>query len=266
MGEKKTKPENPSPSLSTPLGPYVSLGLNRITLKNQEVLDAMSRVPRHEFVPKEISDHAYEDRALPIGSGQTISQPFIVALMTQEARVTKGAKVLEIGTGSGFQSAVLAELGAHVFSIEIVPELAERARENLDRTGYKTVQVRTGDGWQGWQEEAPFDAILITAAAPTPPAKLLSQLANRGRMVIPIEQEEHEGEVLMWIERDGDDFVTNSLGPVKFVPLTGEAREPVPHTNGVTTEMGPTSPLEPEDIQSEQSHTPMTKDLEKKPK
>ena len=206
------------------LGPYQSEGLERTALKSPSVIEAMSRVPRHLFVPASESDEAYEDRALSIGSGQTISQPFIVALMSQEAQIGVGAKVLEVGTGSGYQAAVLSELGAQVFSIEIIPELAARAREKLQELGYNNVTVFEGDGWKGLPDQAPFDAILVTAAAPKPPITLISQLANRGRLVIPIEREDRDGEDLMVFEKDGDNFITRNLGAVKFVPLTGEAR------------------------------------------
>jgi protein-L-isoaspartate(D-aspartate) O-methyltransferase len=208
------------------VGPYVSQGLNRHGLKNPEVRAAMSRVPRHEFVPSEEQSHAYEDRAVSIGKGQTISQPYIVALMSENSAVTHGSKVLEIGTGSGYQAAVLAELGARVYTIEIIPELAERARETLDRLGYEQkVTVRQGDGWKGWPDEQPFDAILITASSPRIPRELLSQLANHGRMIIPLEEDKGHHERLTMIERNDDDFITRDLGAVKFVPLLGQARE-----------------------------------------
>lgn len=206
-------------------GPFISQGLDRPQLTNQEVLKAMSRVARHLFVPSEVSRFAYEDRALAIGKRQTISQPYIVALMTQEAGISQGSKVLEIGTGSGFQAAVLAELGARVFSVEIISSLADEAKERLERLGYVNVTVRQGDGWKGWEEEAPFDAILVTAAAPRPPRELISQLANGGKMVIPIEDENTDGEILMVIEKRGDDLITRDLGLVRFVPITGTARE-----------------------------------------
>lgn len=206
-------------------GPFVSKGLDRDVLSNREVVAAMSRVPRHEFVPKRFRGSAYEDRALPIGSEQTISQPFIVALMTQEARVTQGSRVLEIGTGSGYQAAVLSEMGARVFSIEIIEELAEQARERLAELGYENVEVRQGDGWQGWSEEAPFDAIIVTAATPEIPQPLLDQLAHRGRLVIPVQSANQLGENLMVIERDGDNFSSQNLGPVRFVPMTGKGAE-----------------------------------------
>lgn len=209
----------------TDFGPYVSGGLDRAQLHNREVLRIMSRIPRHEFVPDKVTQFAYDDRALPIGSGQTISQPFIVALMTQEARITEGSKVLEIGTGSGYQAAVLSALGARVFSIEIVPSLAEAATERIKRLGYKNITIRNGDGWQGWPEEAPFDAILVTASAPRPPERLLNQLANHGRMIIPLERGDEPGEMLTVVERRDEDFITRELGAVKFVPMTGIARE-----------------------------------------
>lgn len=207
-----------------PIGPYQSKGLDRSAIRSNAVREAMSRIPRHKFVPKDVQQLAYEDRALPIGEGQTISQPYIVAFMTQEAAVSEGSRVLEIGTGSGYQAAVLAELGATVYTIEIVPELAELARRTLYDLGYEKVHVRSGDGWRGWPEEAPFDAILVTAAAPRPPEELLGQLAHRGRMVVPIEQPDSDGEHLMLIERENDDFITRDLGAVKFVPITGSAR------------------------------------------
>ncbi len=206
-------------------GPYASEGLDRATLTDERVIRAMSQVPRHRFVPVDEASDAYEDRALPIGFQQTISQPYIVALMTQESLAGPGSKVLEIGTGSGYQAAVLAQLGADVFTIEIIPELAERARSTLSELGFEKVSVKTGDGWEGWAEHAPFDAILVTAAAPEPPPKLLSQLANRGRMVIPIEKAADDGEVLMVIERRDRDYVTRRLGAVRFVPLMGEGRK-----------------------------------------
>jgi len=218
-----TEQADPSGQM-TSWGPYKSEGLDRNGLHNESVLLAMSRVPRHEFVPQDVSYLAYEDRALPIGSKQTISQPYIVALMTQEAEIVPGARVLEIGTGSGYQAAVLAELGAEVYSIEIIPELAQAASEKLETLGYSKVHVQQGDGWQGWPEEAPFDAILVTAAAPRPPEKLIEQLANHGRMIVPLESKEAGGEQLLLIERRDTSLVTRNLGPVRFVPLTGDIR------------------------------------------
>ena len=200
-------------------GPYKNKGLNRPPLHDERVLRAMSWVPRHEFVPRSIQAWAYEDGPLPIGKGQTISQPYIVALMTQVARVEKGDKVLEIGTGSGYQAAVLAQLGAKVFSIEIIPELAQSAAARLERLGYGEVTVRQGNGWHGWPEEAPFKAILVTAAAPKVPPKLLAQLADGGRMLIPLSKRFGLHEVLTLIERQGDKFKHTDLDYVTFVPL-----------------------------------------------
>ena len=184
----------------------------------------MSRVPRHIFVPEEVRDAAYDDRALPIGCGQTISQPFIVALMTEQARVFPGARVLEIGTGSGYQAAVLSELGAQVFSTEIVPELSETAGIVLEELGYVSVSLRQADGWEGWPEQAPFDAIIVTASSPRVPEALLSQLVDGGRLVVPIESDAAWREELCVIERQGSNFITKEVGAVRFVPLTGKAR------------------------------------------
>ena len=184
------------------------------------VLGAMARVPRDRFVPTSQRGRAYFNRPLPIGSGQTISQPFIVALMTDLAGVKKGDRVLEIGTGSGYQAAVLAELGVEVFSIEIIPELAARARSTLDETGYGRIRTRVGDGYHGWPEEAPFDAIVVTAAAPEIPQPLLDQLTDGGRLVIPVASGSY-GEQLTLVTRRGGDHERRELLPVRFVPLTG---------------------------------------------
>ncbi len=205
-------------------GPYQASGLSRSSLTDADVLKAMSRVPRHLFVPDSLQEHAYDDRALSIGEGQTISQPFIVALMTQEAKVRSGAKVLEIGTGSGYQAAVLAELGARVFSVEILPELESRAKKLLSELGYQSVNVRCADGWDGWLEEAPFDSVLVTASCPEIPDSLVSQLADGGRMVLPVERGEWEGEELLLVSMKGGRVKKQSLGPVKFVPLVGKVR------------------------------------------
>jgi len=191
-------------------------------IKDARVLAAMRRVPRHELVPPVVRDLAYTDRPLPIGDDQTISQPYIVALMTQAAAVEQGARVLEIGTGSGYQAAVLAELGAEVYSIEIVEPLARRAAAALGRTGYGAVKLRVGDGYRGWPEAAPFDAIVVTAAPPRIPEPLKQQLKPGGRLVAPV----GDGDLqrLVVIRRVGDRFVERSIAPVRFVPMTGEAR------------------------------------------
>ena len=164
----------------------VARQLQRRDITDPRVLIAMGTVPRHRFVPGALASQAYGDYPLPIGGGQTISQPYIVALMTQWAEVAPGDKVLEVGTGSGYQAAVLAELTEKVFSIEIRPELARRASALLKEMGYGRVQVRSGDGYRGWPEEAPFDAILVTAAAPRVPPALAAQLKEGGRLVIPL--------------------------------------------------------------------------------
>jgi protein-L-isoaspartate(D-aspartate) O-methyltransferase len=185
------------------------------------VLDALRAVPRHEFVPADQRALAYVDRALPIGHDQTISQPYVVAFMTQALAVEPGEKVLEIGTGSGYQAAVLAALGAEVFSIEIVEPLGRAAAVRLERLGYD-VAVRIGDGYRGWPEQAPFDAIILTAAPPEVPSPLLDQLKPGGRMVLP----EGEGfQQLVLVTKDADGSVMRrSLLDVRFVPMTGEAR------------------------------------------
>lgn len=185
------------------------------------VLEAMERVPRHRFVrPSEIDD-AYANRPLPIGHGQTISQPFIVALMTDLARPAPEDTVLEIGTGSGYQAAVLAELVKQVYTIEIVDPLGVAARERLAKLGYRNVEVRVGDGYHGWEEHAPFDAILVTAAASHIPPPLVKQLKPGGRMVIPVGPAfltQH----LMLVEKQADGtVVSRQMLPVRFVPLTG---------------------------------------------
>jgi protein-L-isoaspartate(D-aspartate) O-methyltransferase len=185
-----------------------------------EVLAAMRRTPRHAFVPAEVRDFAYTDQPLPIGYGQTISQPFIVALMTELLEVERGDRVLEVGTGSGYQAAVLADVGAEVRSIEIVPELGERAAATLRSRGYTNVTTTIGDGYHGWPEHAPYDGIVVTAAASHVPAPLVAQLAPGGRMVIPIGGA-FATQQLMLIEKRPDGTLTNrQVLPVSFVPLT----------------------------------------------
>jgi protein-L-isoaspartate(D-aspartate) O-methyltransferase len=188
------------------------------------VLDAMRRVKRHLFVPEPVRAAAYGDHPLPIGHDQTISQPYIVALMTELARVKPGARVLEIGTGSGYQAAVLAVLAKEVYSVEIVEPLAAEADERLARLGYRNVTVRSGDGYRGWPERAPFDAILVTAAPPEIPQPLLDQLAPGGRLVAPVGPERGE-QVLVVVERTESGLKRWSVAPVRFVPMTGEARK-----------------------------------------
>jgi protein-L-isoaspartate(D-aspartate) O-methyltransferase len=191
------------------------------------VLDAMRRVERHRFVPESQRPFAYQDRPLPIGHGQTISQPYIVAVMTEAARVQPGARVLEIGTGSGYQAAVLSLLAGQVLSIEVVEPLAEAAAARLESLGYRNVTVRAGDGYRGWPERAPFDAILVTAAPPEIPPPLLDQLAIGGRLVAPVGEGSQE---LVVVTRTAAGLTRRHLLPVRFVPMTGEAqrRRPVP--------------------------------------
>lgn len=185
------------------------------------VLQAMSTVPRHEFVPADYRDQAYEDHPLPIGHGQTISQPYIVALMTELADIQPGERVLEIGTGSGYQAAILAQVTDEVYSIEIIPELAGRAQAAFDLLGYDKITARQGDGYFGWEEHAPFDAILVTAAPDHVPQPLVNQLADGGRMVIPVGPP--GGYQSLWLlERKGDEVIRYNWGGVQFVPLTRE--------------------------------------------
>jgi protein-L-isoaspartate(D-aspartate) O-methyltransferase len=187
-------------------------------VKDERVLGAMERVPRHEFVPAAQRPYAYEDRPLPIGKGQTISQPYIVALMTELLEVEEGDKVLEIGTGSGYQAAILAELTPHVYTIEIITSLAERAEETLRRLGYETVQVKAGDGYLGWPEHAPFDGIIVTCAPEEVPEALAEQLREGGRMVIPVgPQWTHQ--TLYVLRKSEGRLRQKEVIPVRFVPM-----------------------------------------------
>ena len=186
------------------------------------VLAVMRTVPRHLFVPEGDRAAAYGDHALPIGRGQTISQPYIVALMTQLLALRGGERVLEVGTGSGYQAAVLAQLGGEIYSVEIDPVLAERARATLAGLGATNVHVRAGDGFFGWPEAAPFDAIIITAATPRLPDTLRDQLREGGRVVVPLERD--DGESLAVGVRHGAEVVWTWHGGVRFVPMTGAVR------------------------------------------
>jgi len=194
-------------------------GREAITAK---VLAAMKAVPRHEFVPEDVRGSAYRNRPLPIGRGQTISQPFIVALMTGLLRLEPGAKVLEIGTGSGYQAAVLSKLAGKVYSIEIIAELGQRAAETLSRLGYSNVEVGIGDGYLGWPEEAPFDAIIVTAAPDHVPPDLVAQLKPGGRMVLPVGEDEQS--LLLISKRPDGSQTSEEIVPVRFVPLTRDVR------------------------------------------
>jgi len=193
-------------------------------VKDRRVLEAMEKVPRHEFVPEKYRPFAYEDSPLPIGEGQTISQPYIVALMTECLNLEGDEKVLEVGTGSGYQAAILSELAGKVYTIEILEPLAKRAEELLKNLGYGNVKVKYGDGYLGWEEYAPFDGIIVTCAPDHIPQPLIDQLAEGGRMVIPV-GEVHFTQVLKLIEkREGKLSVWNVI-PVRFVPMTGEEVE-----------------------------------------
>jgi len=189
-------------------------------ISDSNVLDAMRSVPRHAFVPEEYIDQAYADHPLPIGFGQTISQPYIVALMTERSGIHSGDRVLDVGTGSGYQAAVLAQLGAEVYSIEIIPELAESATARLQRLGFGVV-VTQGDGYYGWEEHAPFDAIVVAAVPDHVPQPLVLQLEDGGRLVIPIGPQGNY-QTLWQFTRHGDELEAVNLGGVAFVPLTGE--------------------------------------------
>ncbi len=195
-------------------------------VSDARVLAAMRRVPRHEFVPEGLRAYAYDDTPLPIGEGQTISQPYIVALMTELAQLKPGDRVLEVGTGSGYQAAVLAELTTSVYTVEIRPSLAARAKTVLERLGYHTVKTRTGDGYHGWPEAAPFDAILVTAAPNQLPEPLVSQLAEGGRLVAPIGPPGNQ-ELMGYAKRKGR-LLTERVLPVSFVPLIRSSTTPTP--------------------------------------
>ena len=189
---------------------------------DSRVLTAMRKVPRHEFVPADLVDHAYRNRPLPIGHGQTISQPYIVAIMTDLLELEPGQKVLEIGTGSGYQAAVLAALDTRVWSIEIIEPLGLQARTRLTRLGYDAVELRIGDGYYGWPEQAPFDAIIVTAAASHIPPPLVSQLEIGGKMIVPVGSRFSTQELILITRISQDEIVTRQVLPVRFVPLTGK--------------------------------------------
>jgi protein-L-isoaspartate(D-aspartate) O-methyltransferase len=188
-------------------------------IDDKAVLGAMMKVERHRFVPASHSASAYNDWPLPIGEGQTISQPFIVAYMTEAAEVSTSERVLEIGTGSGYQAAILGEIAKEVYTIEIIPQLAERARATLNQLGYKNVFAKTGNGYLGWPEHAPFDAIIVTAAPDEVPQALVDQLAVNGKMIIPVGTFNQQ---MLVITRTSKGVVERSTIPVRFVPMTGK--------------------------------------------
>jgi len=185
-------------------------------VKDRSVIEAMLKVPRREFVPEKSKQRAYADSPLPIGYGQTISQPYIVAFMTEAAMLDKNSKVLEIGTGSGYQSAILAKLSKDVFTIEVIEPLGEQVKEVFKKLKYNNIHVRIGNGYEGWPEEAPFDAIIVTAAPKDIPTKLPKQLKLGGRMIIPVGEYSQE---LLRITRTKEGLKTEKLMPVRFVPM-----------------------------------------------
>ncbi len=189
-------------------------------IKDPRVLAAMRKVPRHLFVDEALKDQAYGDYPLPIGEGQTISQPYIVALMTEALELKGPEKVLEVGTGSGYQAAILAELARWVYSIERYPSLAHRAKRILEKLGYNNVIIKVGDGTKGWPEAAPFDAIIVTAAGPKIPEPLIEQLKDGGRLVMPVGDE--WSQYLIKVTKKGDKLYKENLGAVRFVKLVGE--------------------------------------------
>lgn len=189
---------------------------------DDRVMEAMARVPRHEFVPTEQRRYAYRNRPLPIGYGQTISQPYIVAIMTDLLQLERGDRVLEVGTGSGYQAAVLAELKTDVYTLEIIPELGREVADRFERLGYKGITTRIGDGYFGWEDHAPFDGIIVTAAAAHIPPPLVRQLKPGGRMVIPVGGPFRVQQLTMVEKSLAGEVTTRQLLPVAFVPLTGD--------------------------------------------
>jgi protein-L-isoaspartate(D-aspartate) O-methyltransferase len=197
-------------------------------IQDGRVLDAMRRVPRHEFVPEGVRAAAYEDRPLPIGQGQTISQPYIVGLMTELSKPHPGQRVLEVGTGSGYQAAVLAELVAEVYTIELIPELARQAQERLKQLGYENIEVRSGDGYQGWPEAAPFDAVVVTCGAQHVPEPLFEQLKPNGILVIPVGLSSGEQSLRVITRGPTGQRQERDVLPVRFVPLRRAGDVPGP--------------------------------------
>jgi protein-L-isoaspartate(D-aspartate) O-methyltransferase len=225
----------PIPATAPPASPFDQYAEERERMVNEQiipldvtdpiVLQAMRRVSRHEFVPPEYRDQSYANHPLPIGYGQTISQPFIVAYISENSELKPGDRVLEIGTGSGYQAAILADMGMQVYSIEIVPELAAEADARLKRLGY-AVQVRAGDGYYGWPEAAPFDAIIVTAAPDHVPQPLIEQLKPGGRLVVPIGPVGAIQTLWQFTVEEDDQLVARNLGDVRFVPFTRSAHSP----------------------------------------
>jgi protein-L-isoaspartate(D-aspartate) O-methyltransferase len=216
---KRVSESNPGGDFKTIREKMVENQIKGRGVKDSRVLSAMRKVERHRFVPEEYLNSAYSDQPLPIGEGQTISQPYIVALMTELLELKGDEKVLEIGTGSGYQAAILAELAKEVYTIEIVESLASTAKKRLSELGYQNIKVRAGDGYLGWPEAALFDAIIVTAAPDHIPKPLIEQLKEGGRMVVPVGT--HTQELKKIVKRSGK-VVTTDIVPVIFVPMTGE--------------------------------------------
>ena len=221
-----------APLLAAPADPYLQKRLAMVAqdirgrgVKDKKVLDVMETVPRHLFVDARQRDQAYADHPLPIGEGQTISQPYVVALMTEALRLKPSDRVLEIGTGSGYQAAVLAGLVREVWSIEIRKGLADRATALLQELGYGNVRVRYGDGYFGWEEHAPFDAIIITAAANHIPPPLIRQLREGGRLILPLGSTVFYQTLTLVTKKPGGELAVEQMGPVNFVPMTGEVQQ-----------------------------------------
>jgi protein-L-isoaspartate(D-aspartate) O-methyltransferase len=215
-------PDGEEPAYARAREEMVATQIAARDVRDPKTLAAMRKVARHLFVPPAAAAQAYDDHPLPIGHGQTISQPYIVGFMTQALGLKGGETVLEVGTGSGYQAAVLGEIAARVHTIEIVAPLAEEADRLLKRLGYTNVEVRAGDGYLGWPEAAPFDAIMVTAAAPRVPEPLKQQLKDGGRLIVPLGDEWQE---LVVVTRRGDRFEERRVLPVRFVPMTGKVRQ-----------------------------------------
>jgi protein-L-isoaspartate(D-aspartate) O-methyltransferase len=192
-------------------------------IQDSGLIQAMIKIPRHKFIPENLREYAHGDNPIPIGMEQTISQPYIVALMTELLKLKQGEKVLEVGTGSGYQTAILAEMGCEVYTIEILESLVEKARKVLESLGYKNIHYKVGDGYSGWPEYAPYDAIIVTAAPDHIPQPLIEQLKVNGRMVIPV-GDQYQELILIKKREKGVDMKT--VTPVRFVPMTGEAQKP----------------------------------------
>ena len=215
MTKGKSMPGKPS-QLELQRRQMVEYQIRDRGIKDKRVLAAMSKVPRHQFIESSEWDLAYSDRPLPLSHNQTISQPYIVAYMTEAAKISPEDKVLEIGTGCGYQAAILGEIAQQVYSIERIPQLAQEARQTLSKLGYDNIEVKTGDGYQGWSEHAPYDAIIVTAAPDKIPQTLLDQLAVNGKMVIPVGKWHQEIFVLTKTE---DQIIREITIPVRFVPM-----------------------------------------------